>query len=111
MNKATQDQIAAVMLLHGTPAQQAEVVAHISQQQVSYKRTMNKRIIELAREAGLKVYSDMPREIDRAFFASVDEPINKFAELLIAECLNTVGHYANVDEGIAVAKRNLGVDS
>jgi hypothetical protein len=37
MNKATQDQIAAVMMLYGTPAQQAEVVAHISQQQVSDK--------------------------------------------------------------------------
>lgn len=34
----------------------------------------------------------------------------KFAELIVKECLNTVGHYANVDEGIAVAKKNFGVE-
>lgn len=36
--------------------------------------------------------------------------VEKFAELIVRECLNTVGHYANVDEGIAVAKKNFGVN-
>ena len=49
---------------------------------------MNKRIRELAEQAGLKVNAD--GEIGPAFFGSVDTGYKKFAELIVFECANAV---------------------
>jgi len=45
---------------------------------------MNKRIKEIAEQAGLKVNAD--GEISSAFFGSVDAGYKKFAELIVREC-------------------------
>ena len=49
---------------------------------------MNKRIRELAEQAGLKVNAD--GEIGPAFFGSIDAGYKKFAELIVKECMNRV---------------------
>lgn len=66
---------------------------------------MNDRIRELAIAA-----APVDSAIPQSEWNIPKEFIEKFAELIISECLNTVGHYANVDEGIAVAKKNFGVE-
>ena len=63
---------------------------------------MNERIKELIREAGFS--EDFIDDVKLCYIQ------NKFAELIIEECLNIVGHYTDVDEGIAVAKKNFGVE-
>ena len=45
---------------------------------------MNKRIKQLAEQAGLKVNAD--GEIGPAYFGSVDAGYRKFAELIVREC-------------------------
>jgi hypothetical protein len=63
---------------------------------------MNERIKKLIKEAG---FSD-----DFIDDCELGYTQQKFAELIVKECLNIVGHYADVDEGIAVAKKNFGVE-
>lgn len=65
---------------------------------------MNKRIKELLEQATSSRTLSGGVEYD----VRVDQEM--FAELILEECLNIVGHYADVDEGIAVAKKNFGVE-
>jgi hypothetical protein len=52
---------------------------------------VNKRIRELAEQAGLKVNAD--GEIGPAFFGSVDAGYKKFAELIVRECAKSADEW------------------
>ena len=74
---------------------------------------MNKRIRELADSIGL--WKEQPPHFTNTdnpvdFPVSVNADLEKFAELIIRECTNIVLHYADVDEGVAVAKKHFGVE-
>lgn len=64
---------------------------------------MNERIQELVQQCTERCYRTLDGDVE-----VFDK--EKFAELIVRECLNIVGHYANVDEGIAVAKKNFGIE-
>lgn len=64
---------------------------------------MNKRIQELVQQCTERCYRTLDGDVE-----VFDK--EKFAELIVQECLNIVGHYTNVDEGIAVAKKNFGIE-
>lgn len=66
---------------------------------------MNINISKLANQAGFDVdptgkfgnYSEMHKA-------------EKLAELIVRECTNIILHYTDVDEGVAVAKKQFGVE-
>ena len=76
---------------------------------------MNKRIKELLKQAGFTVVrgqglkETVPEDV---FVANVcvSNEIEKFAQLIAKEYGNIVLHYANVDEGVAVANKHFGVE-
>lgn len=68
---------------------------------------MNERIKQLASESNLMEFVD---GLEPIIYAHDIKRAEKFAELIVKECLNIVGHYADVDEGIAVAMKNFGVE-
>lgn len=68
---------------------------------------MNKRIKELAKQAGY--YQEQDVDGSR-FDAMPRQCFEKFAELIVRECTNIVLHYTDVDEGVAVAKKHFGVE-
>ena len=80
---------------------------------------MNQRIRELALQAGEyvnsaytpPVRSKTPGKIWEDGHVGWNEQFQeKFAELIVRECTNIVLHYTDVDEGVAVAKKHLGVE-
>jgi hypothetical protein len=69
---------------------------------------MNERMLELYRLAhvphiAIDPSNNMPYETNH-FSAE------KFAELIVKATCNIILHYDNVDEGVAVAKKQLGVE-
>lgn len=71
---------------------------------------MNEQIKVLAEQAieerlTLEDFIVALKEEPHDFYAFRVSELTKFAELIVQECLINVGHYADVDEGIAVTKR------
>jgi hypothetical protein len=69
---------------------------------------MNERTLELYRQAqvphtAIDPSNNMPYETT-TFSAE------KFAEMIVKATCNIILHYDNVDEGVAVAKKQLGVE-
>lgn len=58
---------------------------------------MNERLRDLMLQAGYAA----PELAGRA---------QKLAELIVRECTNIILHYTDVDEGVAVAKKQFGVE-
>lgn len=63
---------------------------------------MNERIKKLLFQAG--VYDGR----DQLYWSS-EEQLEEFAELIVNATCNVILHYDNVDEGVAVAKKQFGV--
>ena len=73
---------------------------------------MNARIQELALKAGFEnAYANLEDGFEVVFTneAHTTKCLKKFAELMVKECTNIVLHYTDVDEGVAVAKKQFGV--
>lgn len=68
---------------------------------------MNERIRLLAEQSRAAQYGVGYR---RDTYPTNLEELKKFAELIVRECTNIVLHYADVDEGVAVAKKHFGVE-
>jgi hypothetical protein len=64
---------------------------------------MNERTKELIAQCTYQVYDS-----NQTLYDKFDK--EKFAELIVRECTNVVLHYADVDEGVAVAKKRFGVE-
>lgn len=76
---------------------------------------MNEHIQELAKKAYTQERlaenpNWKPSPIYECLMKDYQPMFEVFAELIVKECTNTMLHYTDVDEGVAVVKRQFGVE-